>query len=248
MKSILIAISMMLMLGLHLRAQEPSVDLAFAERVHNFGTIKEINGKVSHTFVFQNNGKKPVTVNDVQSTCGCIGKVVSSGTVKPGEKGKVVIIFDPSYKAGFFSKEIVVFSNNGQRYNRIWVEGKIEPTEHPIEDDYPYKFGDGLFLRLKVMAFGYVKPGETKQMELHYVNSTGKEMMLNFSIAGNKPGLQFKSPGKIGPKAKGVIKFTYTMPLVNLNDVVFIVHPVVNNKKLTENIQVKILNGGSLNP
>ena len=86
--------------------------------------------------------------NDVHSACGCIGKVVNNGTVKPGEKGKVVITFDPSYKSGFFSKEIVVLSNNGQSYNRIWVEGKIEPAEHPVEDDYPYNFGDGLFLRL----------------------------------------------------------------------------------------------------
>ncbi len=245
MKKIILAISMMVMLSPLLKGQEPSADLAFVERVHNFGTIKEINGTVSHTFVFQNNGKKPVTVNDVHSTCGCIGKVASSGTIKPGEKGKVVITFDPSYKSGFFSKEIVVLSNNGQSYNRIWVEGKIEPTEHPIEDDYPYNFGDGLFLRLKVMAFGYLKPGETRQMELHYANSTNKEMSLNFAVANNKTGLQFTSPGKIGPKAKGVIKFTYTMPLVNFNDAVFTVHPVVNNKKLAETLQVKILNGGA---
>ena len=240
-------ISFILMLSLLVQAQEPSADLAFTERVYNFGTIKEKNGKVSHTFIFQNNGKKPITVNDVHSACGCIGKVVNNGTVKPGEKGKVVITFDPSYKSGFFSKEIVVLSNNGQRYNRIWVEGKIEPAEHPVEDDYPYNFGDGLFLRLKVMAFGYLKPGETKQMELHYANSTDKEMVLNFAVAGNKPGLQFSGPGKIGPKATGVIKFTYTMPVVNLNDVVFTVHPVINNKRLTETLQVKILNGG-LNP
>jgi hypothetical protein len=35
------------------------------------------------------------------------------------------------------------------------------------------------------------------------------------------------------------------MPIVNFNDVVFTVHPVVNNKKLAETLQVKILNGGA---
>ena len=240
MKKLLVAISVVFMFTEVLDAQEPGNDLAFTERVFNFGTIEEKNGKVSHKFVFENKGKKPVTVNDVHSACGCIGRVTSARAVKPGEKGTVVITFDPSYKSGFFSKEIVVLSNNGQEYNRIWVEGKIIPTEHPIEDDYPYNFGEGLFLRLKVMAFGYVKPGETKQMELHYANSTDKEMSLSFTA--DKPGLRIINPGKIGPKEKGVIKVIYTMPFVNTNDVELNLRPAVNNKKLTESLEVRILN------
>jgi len=241
MKKIILVLCVMVFAD-RLYSQTPSADLAFEERVHNFGKILEKNGKVSHTFVFENKGKKPVTVDDVHSACGCIGKVVTKGPVKPGQKGKVTITFDPSYKSGFFSKEIVVLSNKGQQYNRVWVEGVIEPTEHPVEDEYPYNFGNGLFLRLKVMAFGYLKPGETKQMELHYANATDKEMTLSFAVAGNKQGLQFANPGKIAPKARGVVKFTYTMPTLSVGDAAFTVHPLVNNKKLAEALEVKILN------
>lgn len=240
MKKRMLTILVIVLLAGVLHAQEPGNDLAFTERVFNFGIIEEKNGKVSHTFVFENKGTKPVTVNDVHSACGCIGKVVSTGAVKPGEKGKVVITFDPSYKSGFFSKEIVVLSKNGQEYNRIWVEGKIIPTEHPIEDDYPYNFGEGLYLRLKVMAFGYVKPGETREMELHYANATENEMALSFTA--DKPGLKVINPGKIGPKEKGVIKVIYTMPFVNTNDVELTLRPAVNNKKLKESLTVRILN------
>ena len=242
-KRIVITLSIIIGFSYALEAQTLSTDITFEERVHNFGTILEKNGKVSHTFVFKNNGKKAAVINETYSGCGCIGKVLSKDPVKPGEKGKLTITFDPVYKSGFFSKEVVVYSNNGQEYNRIWVEGVITPAEHPIEDDYPYNFGSGLYLRLKVMAFGYLKPGETKEMELHYANGTGKEMTLNFTVAGNKEGsLKFTNPGKIAPKARGVIKFSYTMPMLSNDDVVLHLNPYVNNKKITETIEIKILN------
>ncbi|HUC79365.1 MAG TPA: DUF1573 domain-containing protein [Flavisolibacter sp.] len=224
------------------RAQAPSETIRFDERVFNFGTIQEKKGKVSHTFVFRNTGKTPVVINDIYSACGCIGKAHSNEAVKPGGTGKVTVTFDPGYREGFFSKEIVVYSNNGKSYNRIWVEGSIVPAERPIEDDYPYSFGSGLYLRLKVMAFGYVKPGETKQMQLHYANATDKEMTLAFEVQGGKHGLQFTNPGKLKPKQKGIVTFTYTMPATSRSDAILVVLPIVNNKKLNEKLEIKVLN------
>jgi hypothetical protein len=237
----------MFVLNSFVHAQMLSSTISFEERVFDFGTILEKNGKVSHTFIFHNNGKMPVVINDIFSGCGCIGKVVSKDPVNPGGKGKVTIFFNPDYKSGFFSKEVIVYNNAGQNYNRIWVQGVVTPSKHPVENDYPYNFGNGLYLRLKVMAFGYVKPGETKQMELHYANNTDKEMLLNFVVAGNNAGLKFSSPGKIAPKGKGIVNFSYRMPVTGKDDVSFIIYPYVNNKKLADNLEVKILNGVNLN-
>lgn len=229
-----------------LLSQTLSSDIVFEKRVHDFGTIPEEKGKVSHTFVFQNNGTSAVTINEVSSPCGCIGKIVSTDPVQPGKKGKISITFNPAYQSGFFSKEIIVFSNNGQHFNRIWVEGKIIPGEHPVEDDYPYNFGNGLHLRLKVMALGYQNPGETKQIELHYANDTNKEMILNFALDGKNEGLKFSNPGKIPAKGRGVVNFSYTMPATISDDVTFSLYPYVNNKKLAEKLEIKILHGKKL--
>jgi hypothetical protein len=228
-------------------AQEPSSTITFDERIYDFGTILEKNGKVSHVFVFHNNGLVPVAINDISSGCGCIGRILSKGPVAPGGKGVLTIIFDPAYKSGFFSKEVVVLSNEGKNYNRIWVNGKVIPAEHPIEDDYPYNFGSGLYLRLKVMAFGYLKAGETKQMELPYANDTNSEMTLKFIAQGNNDGLKYINPGKIGPKARGVITFSYLMPFSVRDEIVLWLEPYVNGKKLTDTLEIKILNGNKLN-
>jgi len=241
MKSFLIIISILLCLFNPLRSQTLSPNIKFTERSYDFGSILEKKGKVSHVFVFHNIGKTPVAIDEIESGCGCIGRVLSKTPVKPGGQGKVTIIFNPSYKPGFFSKEILVFSNKGQNYTRIWVNGTVIPCEHPVEENYTYNFGNGLHLRFKVVAFGYLKAGETKQMDLNYANGTGQKMNLNFMVEGNAAGLKFTSPGKIGPKAKGVMSITYTMPRSGGKDVVIKVFPYVNNKKLTKNLEIKIL-------
>jgi hypothetical protein len=230
-----------------LYSQTLSTKIIFTERVFDFGTILEKNGKVSHTFVFHNKGKAPVILSDIHSGCGCIGTVLSKVPVKPGGKGEVRITFNPDYKSGFFSKEIIIYSNNNQEYSHVWIQGVVVPAEHPVSDDYPYNYGEGLWLRLKVMAFGYMKPGETKQMDLNYANDTNKEMTLSFIVEGNSKGLKFTNPGKLAPKARGKVTFTYSMPYLGGNDVQFTVYPYVNNKKLKEAIEIKILNEFNLN-
>jgi hypothetical protein len=234
--------------GFTLKAQELSGSVRFEERVHDFGTIEEAKGKVTHDFVFYNQGKLPVVIDGIYSGCGCVGRVLSKDPVKPGGKGKLTITFNPDYKSGFFSKEIVVYSYNKQQYSRIWVQGVITPKTHPVEDEYPYDFGAGLHLRLKVMAFGYLRPGETKVMELHYANDTDKDIKLAFSGKSSLQGLQFADPGMVKAKARGVLSFSYTMPYVGGNEMALSLYPVVNGKKINELLTIKALRDNKTTP
>jgi hypothetical protein len=229
-----------------LRAQEPSQNLEFEERVFNFGTIREKDGKVSHTFYFRNTGKKPVTISDINTGCSCIGKKKHDGPIKPGERTALTITFDPEYKSGFFSKEIFIFSENGKQYNHVWVEGKIIAAERPVENDYPYNFGSDLHLRYKVMALGYLKPGQATKMELPLTNAGTREMVLKFIPTNNSAGLYFTNPGKIAPNSKRTVSFNYSMPFQAQNDITIYLDVYVNNKKLPEPLQIKVLRDNKL--
>jgi len=166
--------------------------------------------------------------------------------VKPGEKTALTITFDPGYKSGFFSKEIFIFSENGQQYNHVWVEGNIIAGEHPVEEDYPYNFGSDLYLRYKVMAFGYLRPGSSKKMELPFANAGNKEMKLTFIPQHNSQGLHFTNPGKIAPKGKGTVSFNYMMPFQKQDDAIIYLDVYVNDKKLPGPLQIKVLTDNKL--
>jgi len=228
-------------------AQDLSKDLVFEERVFNFGSIRETNGKVSHTFYFTNTGKKPVTISEVNTGCSCVGNVLRKGPVKPGEKAALTITFDPGYKSGFVSKEIFVFSENGTRYNHVWVEGNVIAGAHPVEEEYPYNFSNNLFLRFKVLAFGYLRGGNSKKMELPFANAGSIAMDLKFIPRNNnKEGLYFTNPGRVAPYGKGIVTFNYMMPYGKQDDVIIYLDVYVNDKKLPEPLQLKVLNDNKL--
>lgn len=227
-------------------AQELSKDLVFEERVFNFGTINEKNGKISHTFYFRNTGKKTVTISDVNTGCSCVGNVLRKGPVKPGERGELAITFDPGYKSGFVSKEIFIFSEKGTQFNHVWVEGNVVASAHPIEEEYPYNFGNNLYLRFKVLAFGYLRAGNTKKMELPFANAGSIAMNLKFIPRNNKDGLYFTNPGVVAPNSKGTVSFNYMMPFGKQDDVIIYLDVYVNDKKLPEPLQIKVLNENKL--
>lgn len=228
--------------SLPLLAQELSTALEFEERVYSFGSIKEEDGKVTHRFYFRNRGSKPVAISDIHSACGCIGKLVNDKPVPPGGRGEILISFDPAYQQGFFSKEIVVLSNNNREYNRVWVEGNIIPGHRPVEHEYPYAFGSNLHLRLKVMAMGYLMPGQSRSMQLHYANESDKAIQLSFRVLDPAPGLQLPASIEIGPKGRGEVAVNYRLPLLSRNDEQIRILPMVNGEPVADTLILKVLN------
>ena len=109
-------------------AQTLSDELVFEERVFDFGEIKEENGLVSHEFEFKNVSQKVISINGVTSGCGCVQFEFPKEPLRPNATGKVKVPYNPAYRPGFFSKEVVVLSNNNANYNRIWVKGTSFPA------------------------------------------------------------------------------------------------------------------------
>ncbi|HEY8388986.1 MAG TPA: DUF1573 domain-containing protein, partial [Parasegetibacter sp.] len=200
----------------------------------------------SHTFTFKNVGQSPVVISEIISGCGCIGKAASQKPVLPGKTGQVTISYDPAYRPGFFSKEIVVLSNNNQHYSRIWVEGNVIPYEHPIEEAYPYYFGDSVYFRLKVLAFGHLRPGESRKVVLHFANTSSVDKTIRFDADGDSRGLAYEKEVTLPAKGKGTLEFNFTMPFtVSNRDIEFFLHPVVGNRKMKESFKVWALKDNS---
>ncbi len=86
----------------------PTID--FEEMEYNFGTV--IAGeKVSHAFVFKNNGKGNLIISNVKTSCGCTASKWTKEPVKPGETGIVEVVFDSANRSGKQTKTAIVYSN-----------------------------------------------------------------------------------------------------------------------------------------
>lgn len=239
MRSIVVLITLVC-LGLMSYAQAVSPFIVFEERVFEFGDIYEKDGVVSHTFVFKNTGKISVKIDEVVSGCGCTSHEFLSTAINPGQKSQITISYNPRHRPGFFSKEIVVLSNNKTHINRVWIKGNVISQEKPIEEDHPYEIGNGLYLSLKVLAFGKVEFGKSRQIKLLYANGTEKPMTLSFLVEGNHKNITFQNPGNLSSKQRGEMIFSYNANYKFKGVLQFKIFPVVNGQKLLQPIEVKI--------
>ena len=85
--------------------------IAFSEKQHNFGDIREDMKYATHRFSFKNTGNKNLFINTVQTSCGCTTPDWTRDTIKPGESGFVDAKYETIGRIGSFQKTITVYSN-----------------------------------------------------------------------------------------------------------------------------------------
>ena len=101
-----------------------SQELKFNEREFDFGEIKEMDGKVSHKFVFTNNSKKSIQILTVKPSCGCTTPDWSKKEVKPGKEGFIIAEYNPKGRPGVFRKSLSVVTSDNKR-SVIFIKGKV---------------------------------------------------------------------------------------------------------------------------
>lgn len=112
MKKIL---SLMLLMIATISLQAANVDgakIQLDEKEYNFGKVNEYGGPVSHTFTFTNVGNKPLVITKAFASCGCTTPEYSTKPIKPGEKGKIKVTFNPLGRPGPIDKLVRILSND----------------------------------------------------------------------------------------------------------------------------------------
>jgi len=110
--------------------------LTFDELAHNFGTIGENDGPADHTFYFTNTGTAPLVISRVQASCGCTKPEWSREPVLPGQRGFVLVSYNPVGRIGVFNKTATVYTNEttGVKSHRLSIKGDVveRPSDPPV--------------------------------------------------------------------------------------------------------------------
>ncbi len=85
-------------------------DIRFDEDTHDFGRITQ-GEKVSHSFFFTNTGKSNLIISGASGSCGCTVPEWPKDPIKPGDKGKIDVVFNSEGKSGYQEKTITVVTN-----------------------------------------------------------------------------------------------------------------------------------------
>jgi len=209
----LISSFVLIFIAVSLLSQSSGPSIAFKATEHDFGKIKEQDGKVTYNFTFVNTGAEALLIQNVSTSCGCTSPDWTRQPVAPGASGFVSATYDPAGRPGSFRKYVTVISNGEPASSRLTIFGEVAPKPRTVEDDYRYAMGE-LRLKSNHLSFGNIKNTEKKEASLEIVNNSDKTMEISFDLVPAFLSVS-ASPAKLAPGEKGSIKAIYDAPKKN---------------------------------
>ncbi|MNV11048.1 hypothetical protein D3C71_1015990 [compost metagenome] len=95
------------------------------------------DSKEPFVFEFKNNGKTPLIITNVQTSCGCTAAEKPTEPIAKGKSSKIVVNYDTK-RVGQFTKTITVTTNASTEPIILTISGKVLPqvaaTEAPKAD------------------------------------------------------------------------------------------------------------------
>lgn len=180
--------------------------LTFREKTHDFGSIAEEKGPVTHEFNFTNTSPQPVTISGVQTTCGCTTPGWTKQPVAPGKVGFVKASFDPTGRPGFFNKTLTVTTDIGTTIVLV-VKGSVTTGATAGAQEFTTAIGN-LRLRSKSFTMGSAYINKEPATKLFQVMN-GSDAVLRILSIGSPDYIVIEVPEVIQPGQQAQIKVTY---------------------------------------
>lgn len=99
--------------------------ITFASPTYEFSRV-DAGAVVTHEFAFTNDGKVPLIISDVRSTCGCTVADWPKTPIAPGEGGVIPVRFDTKNKNGNQNKPITITANTIPAKTVIYLNGQVD--------------------------------------------------------------------------------------------------------------------------
>lgn len=161
------------------QAANKTTKVIFDHSTWDFGSINEVDGDVSHTFSFKNEGSIPYIINSVGVSCGCTTPKFTKEPVLPGKSGQIEITFDPINRPGPFEKTISILSNDARGSMTLTIKGNVVGRPRTIKDDYPYALGAGVRVVATNQVIGNVQHGKTTTHTIGVANNSDKPVQIS---------------------------------------------------------------------
>ncbi|MCQ2975538.1 MAG: DUF1573 domain-containing protein [Bacteroidales bacterium] len=207
----------------------------------NFGTIEEVDGSVSHTFILMNNSKKDVTISKIIPSCSCISTNYSHEIIQPGKIGEIDVTFTPSGSVGETFRSLEVFDNEGVCIGVLEIKTFVNPSNRSIQERYFYTLSDFVYASRININFGYLFKNQQITKSFYLANSSSNDISISIDKSQNKY-LKIEYPKVLKPNDEKPVSITYLLSDDNFySTFVDTFYIFINNKKALLPITTKAL-------
>lgn len=104
--------------------------IAFSSDRHEFGNIREKDGKATCEFRFVNNGDAPLVIISATASCGCTKPEYPKKPIAPGDSASIKVSYNPKGRPGEFAKTIKVTTNAAKdKTVKLKITGTVIPEK-----------------------------------------------------------------------------------------------------------------------
>jgi hypothetical protein len=191
--------------------------IVFEKVEHDFGKIKEENGKVSYEFTFINTLNQPITITNVKASCGCTTPSWTKSPIESGKSGYVKAEFDPTNRPNAFTKSLSVSYSIGEgavRVEALLIKGFVIPKAKTVLDYYPVKHGNLRFTSDYLNLSKLSSPIPVVK-SIKFYNEGIKSIALTLPSTLPSHLKLYITPVTLNPKDSGTLTVTYDPKLKN---------------------------------
>lgn len=125
MKTFFISAILLFVIAVSAKAQATDTTLViqFASLVHDYGTILQ-GSDGGCEFKFENKGKTPLKLINVQASCGCTVPTWPREQIMPGKTGVIKVMYNTN-SVGSFNKSITVSSTASNSQVILQIKGNV---------------------------------------------------------------------------------------------------------------------------
>lgn len=199
---------------------------------HNFGTVEELGGKVSHTFVYTNHGKKAVAIVNATTHCDCAKATYSTQPVRPGGKTKITVTFNPEGHPGMFSKAVQIRLTDGTYATVCRIAGKVAEAKRTIAQRFPYDLGNGMRVDLQTLDFSGATLGSKSSLFVRLINTGKQPLNIQFSSSPNIGNVEVPATCYLRPGAETLMAVSFIPSAQTAKLHTASIQPKVNGKNL----------------
>lgn len=130
LKSLLLVATLFLMLpSVYSQQENPNAaKMTFKKTVHDFGNIYE-GGNGNCDFPFTNDGKEPLIIISVKSSCGCTIPEYPQKPILPGQTEIIKVKYDTN-RQGPINRTVTIVSNAKNALVTLQIIGTVIPKDN----------------------------------------------------------------------------------------------------------------------
>lgn len=154
--------------------------VSFDKMEHDYGDVLVTDKDLECTFTVKNISDKPIAIHSVITSCGCAEPFWTKSPLKPGECGKIKIIYNNDQGPYPFMKNITVYISGLKKPVMLKIKGKAYEKPKSLEELYPLRYGS-LGFKSQIYATGHIAQGLSGSVKIDVSNLTSRDTEIDFA-------------------------------------------------------------------